>query len=122
MMFFTQLLPKSKNRRRGKGVPLPSSRTMDVPDCLSVGGQGVLPVKQIRISPFGSGSFGGKKLLLVQPGVGRKNSGSVMPPPGRFPYGLCDWLIISRLHFLTQTQSLIFPLLTKHRQKTSVCK
>jgi hypothetical protein len=42
-----------------------------VPDCLIVGGQGVLPGKAILNSPFASGSFGGKKLLLVQDGVGR---------------------------------------------------
>ena len=71
-MFLTQPLPKSKNSRRGKGVPFPSSRTIDVPDWSRVGGHGVLPVKQIRISPASSGSFGGAKLLLVHDGVGRK--------------------------------------------------
>jgi hypothetical protein len=71
-MFLTQPLPKSKNSRRGNAVPLPSSSTIDVPDWIVVGGHGVLPVKQIRISPAANGSSGGAKLLLVHDGVGRK--------------------------------------------------
>ena len=93
-MFFTHPLPKSKNRRRGNGVPFPSSRIIAVPDWTIVGGHGVLPGKQMRISPLGKSSFGGKKLLLVHPGVGRKYSGSVIPPPGLLPYGLRGWLTV----------------------------
>ena len=52
-------LPKSKKNRRGCGPPLPSSTNMEVPDCDFVGGQGVLPRNEIRISFFGRVSVPG---------------------------------------------------------------
>jgi hypothetical protein len=40
--------------------PVPSSTMIAVPDWLSVGGHGVLPGNEIRISPLAKGSLAGK--------------------------------------------------------------
>jgi hypothetical protein len=59
-MFFTEPLPRSKKKRRGAISPVPSSTMIEVPDCAWVGGHGVLPGNDTRISPSASGSPGGK--------------------------------------------------------------
>jgi hypothetical protein len=59
-MFFTLPLPMSKKKRRGMNSPVPNSTMIEVPDWLNVGGHGVLPGNETRISPSANGSFGGK--------------------------------------------------------------
>ena len=56
MMFRRQPGPKSKKNR----FPLPNSTMMQVPACVSRGGQGWLPMKMMRISSGPSGSLCGK--------------------------------------------------------------
>ncbi|MMZ71654.1 hypothetical protein D1872_351570 [compost metagenome] len=55
-MLRTQPEPKSKKKR----LPLPSSTIMQVPAWLLVGGMGVLPRKEMRISCLPSSSVPGK--------------------------------------------------------------
>ena len=52
-------IPKSKKKR----LPFPSSTIMQVPACDRVGGTGVLPINEIRISSGPNSSMPGKKLL-----------------------------------------------------------
>ena len=63
MAFFTEPLPRSKKKRRGWEVPLPSSTIMDVPFWRRFGGHGELPRNVIRISLSGRISVPGRYML-----------------------------------------------------------
>lgn len=63
MAWPTLPLPRSKKKRRGCIVPLPSSTRIEVPFWSRLGGHGLLPRNVTRISCSGSTSVPGRYTL-----------------------------------------------------------